>query len=478
MLTAPEVTTKQIPLVVDLDGTLIKTDLLWEIFVRAVKKNPPLLFVILLWWMRGRAFMKQRLAQKADVDAATLPYNENFLIWLREQKSTGRKIILATASDLRMASPIADHIGIFDEVIASDGITNLRGKNKLQVLERKFGVRGFDYAGNSSVDFAVWRGARAAIVVGCSSLAKKAADCTRVEKYFESETCSSRVFIRSLRPHQWVKNLIIFAPIVAAHKSGDTPLVLRNVLAFGIFCLCASGIYIINDLMDLDADRVHQTKSKRPLASGNLPLATGLIIAPVLLAISFLGAVWLSWTFAGVMAVYLILTTSYSLWLKRVVLLDVFVLAGLYTMRLIASSVATVIENSSWMLMFSMFIFLSLALVKRYVELQATDMNGSARGYKPGDLEVVTALGTGSGYLSALVLALYVDSQQVILIYQHPKILLLICPLMFYWVSRVWLMAHRGQMQDDPVIFALKDGVSYVLGLLAGILLILATGLR
>jgi 4-hydroxybenzoate polyprenyltransferase/phosphoserine phosphatase len=473
----------QIPLVVDLDGTLIKTDLLWESFVRLLKKNPLWLFAALFWWAHGRAFLKQQLAARVTIDPAILPYDEKFLAWLREQKSRGRKIILATASDLKLAKPVADHTGLFDEVLASDGKTNLRSANKLKALTEKFGARGFDYAGNSSADLAVWRGAREAIVVNAgASLVKKASYCTKVEKVFEPEASLSRAFLRSLRPHQWVKNLIVFVPIIAAHKLGEPALVLREIFAFIIFCLCASGVYLVNDLMDLDADRRHPTKKNRPFASGNLPLQFGLILGPSLLLAGLLAAVQLSWVFAGVTAAYLILTTTYSLWVKQIALLDVFFLAGLYTIRLVAGHAAADIIYSAWLLMFSMFIFLSLALVKRYVELAdakepSSDKSAVAgRGYVAGDLEIVASLGTGSGYLAALVLALYVNSQQVVILYAHPNLLLLICPLLLYWISRVWLLAHRGQLHDDPVFFAVKDATSYIIGALALAVLWLAAG--
>jgi 4-hydroxybenzoate polyprenyltransferase/phosphoserine phosphatase len=473
----------QIPLVVDLDGTLIKTDLLWESFVRLLKKNPLWLFAALLWWTRGRAFLKQQLAGRVTIDPATLPYNEKFLEFLREQRSAGRKLILATASDLKLARPVADFTGLFDEVLASDGRTNLRSANKLKALTEKFGARGFDYAGNSSADLAVWRGAREAVVVNASaSLVKRASDCTKLGKVFGPEAGLPHAFLRSLRPHQWVKNLIILVPTVAAHKLGDGTVLSRDVWAFAAFCLCASGVYVLNDLADLDSDRRHPTKKIRPFASGDLPLPVGFLSGPLLLAAGVLMAAQLSWSFLEVAVLYVALTTIYSWRVKRVVLLDVFFLAGLYTIRLVAGSVSTGVENSSWLLMFSMFIFLSLALVKRYVELaEANEVDSgktvvTGRGYVAQDLELVASLGTGSGYLSVLVLALYVNSPQVVLLYLHPKMLLLVCPLLLFWISRVWLLAHRGQMHDDPVVFTLKDKTSYAVGVMICLILSLAIG--
>lgn len=471
-----------IPLCVDLDGTLIKTDMLWESLVRLLKRNPFALISALLWWTRGRAFLKQQLAARVAVDPTMLPCNEKFLAWLRDEKKSGRKIILATASDLKMAQPVADRFCLFDEVLASDGKTNLRSENKVRVLTEKFGERGFDYAGNSSADFAVWRGAREAIVVNARpAVEKKAAACAEVGRVFAPGSSFAGAFIRSLRLHQWVKNLIIFVPALAGHKLNDMTLFLRDVWAFAAFCICASGVYLLNDLVDLDADRQHPTKKNRPFAAGDLPLQVGLIGAPLLLAAGILVAAQLSWSFVGVTVLYVALTTIYSWRVKRVVLLDVFFLAGLYTMRLVAGSVATGIVNSSWLLMFSMFIFLSLALVKRFVEL--TDTSGIAagkpvatgRGYFAEHLKLVFWLGTGSGWLAALVLAIYVwQSGQVVVLYQHPRLLLLACPLLLFWISRVWRLARRGEMHDDPVVFALKDWASYLVGALTLLVMWLA----
>jgi 4-hydroxybenzoate polyprenyltransferase len=422
--------------------------------------------------------LKQQIAARVTIDPATLPFCGELIEWLREQKSGGRKIILATASDMRMALPVAKHVGIFDEVLGSDGKINLRSGNKLKVLVDRFGEHGFDYAGNSPADLAVWRGSRGVIAVNAgASLVKKASKHTSIRKVFEPEGGLLRNVLRSLRLHQWVKNLIIFVPVIAAHKLGEPVAVLRELCAFTVFCLCASGVYLVNDLMDLDADRKHPKKRNRPFASGSLPLQFGLIFAPLLLIAGLLAAVRLSWAFAGVTAAYLLLTTAYSWWVKQIVLLDVFFLAGLYTIRLVAGHAAADIVYSSWLLMFSMFIFLSLALVKRYVELAvAKETVAPGRGYVAGDLELVASLGTGSGYLAALVLALYVNSQQVVILYAHPNLLLLICPLLLYWISRVWLLAHRGRLHEDPVFFAVKDTTSYIIGVLALAVLWLAAG--
>jgi 4-hydroxybenzoate polyprenyltransferase len=370
---------------------------------------------------------------------------------------------------------------LFDEVLASDGKNNLRAVAKLQALTARFGERGFDYAGDSFVDLPVWAGTREGIVVNAGAvLAERAAQRTKVGRAFPSQSSQLRGFFRALRPHQWVKNLIVFVPLLTSHQLTQVPLFTAAMWAFVAFCLCASAAYVLNDLVDLDADRHHAIKRTRPFASGDLRLPVGLIVFPVLLALSAIISLQVSASLTGILAIYLIGTTAYSWQLKRVPMLDVFVLAGLYTLRLIAGHVVTGIAYSAWLLVFSMFIFLSLALMKRFRELQGlrqqnkTDVHG--RGYRANDLELVATLGLVSGHLAVLVLALYVNSPQVVGLYQHPLLLLLVCPLLLYWISRVWFISHRGQMHADPVVFALKDWISYVVGALTLVVMWLATG--
>jgi 4-hydroxybenzoate polyprenyltransferase len=466
---------------VDLDGTLIRSDMLWESLVRLLRINPLRLALVPFWWMRGRAHLKQQIARRVAVDVATLPYNEPFLAYLRQAKKEGRPLILATASDRAMANQVARHIGLFDEVLASDGQTNLRASAKRIALTEKFGERGFDYAGNSSVDLAVWEGTREAVVVNASNgLARRAAQQTKVGPVFPAAGSMWQSLFKSLRPHQWIKNLIVLVPLITSHQLGNASLLSSAIWTFLALCLCASGVYVLNDLLDLEADRHHPTKRARPLATGDLPLPVGLALFPVLLIASGVIASQLSGALTGILALYIITTSLYSWQLKRVPLLDVFVLAGLYTLRLIAGHVVTGVAYSAWLLVFSMFIFLSLALLKRFRELQALrqqhQMDTKGRGYVADDLELVATVGLVNGYLAVLVLALYVNSQQVIELYRHPLLLLFICPLMLYWVSRIWLIAHRGQMHGDPVLFALKDWPSYVVGVLTLAVMWLATG--
>jgi len=469
-----------VPLCVDLDGTLINTDLVWESLVRLLRHNPLYAFLVPVWLLAGRARLKDEIAKRADIDPASLPYNQSLLEYLRSERRAGRQLILATASDSRLARRVADHLGLFNEVLASDGKTNLRGKNKGARLAERFGQRAFDYAGNSVVDLPVWQQSRQAIVVnGGAQLEARAGKCAPVSRVFPSPTSPLRALIQALRPHQWVKNLIILVPLVTSHKLREIPLTLKAFVAFIAFSLCASGVYILNDLLDLEADRHHPGKRQRPFACGALPISFGFILFPLLIAAGGILAVTLTWSFAAVVGIYLALTTTYSWRLKQVPLLDVFSLAALYTIRLVAGHEATGVAYSFWLLLFSMFIFLSLALVKRFQELVAarqqtrTDIKG--RGYAASDLELVATLGSNSGYLAVLVMALYVNSQEVRVLYQNPMLLLLICPLLLFWISRIWMIAHRGQMHDDPIVFALKDPISYVIGALALAVLWMAT---
>ena len=315
MQVLPSETTKcDPPLCVDLDGTLIRTDLIWESLAALLRCHPLALLRVPFWWARGRAHLKQQLGLWVRVDPATLPYHAEFLAWLKTQKRAGRRLILATASDIKMAEPVAEHIGLFDEVLASDGKINLRADAKLAALTKKFGERGFDYAGNSSVDLDVWKGAREAIVVNAGAgLAARAAERTKVRRTFLSTASPIRAFLRCLRPHQWIKNLIIFVPVLTAHQLGNLPILTTASLAFAAFCLCASSVYLLNDLVDLDADRHHATKRQRPFAAGELPLWVGFLTAPILLATGLGLAISLSAGFAMVIAGYFIATLGYSL---------------------------------------------------------------------------------------------------------------------------------------------------------------------
>lgn len=456
-----------IPLCVDLDGTLIRSDLLFESALSLLRRNPFYLFAFALWLAGGRARLKREIALRAEVDPAVLPYDERVIAWLREQQGQ-RPQVLCTASDATLAEGVAAHLGLFDTVLASDGRRNLAGGEKGAALRERYGERGFDYAGNEFRDLKIWQHARRAVVVnGGRGLARAAGECCEVERVFERSGGGLRAWLKALRLHQWLKNLLVFLPLLASHRVLEPTAALHSVLAFLAFGLCASGVYLLNDLLDLDADRRHARKRLRPFAAGTLPLASGLLLAPLLAVAGLALAFAVSLPFAGVLAGYYALTLAYSLQLKRIVMLDVVVLAALYTVRIIGGAVVIGGGLSFWLLAFSMFLFLSLAMLKRYTELQGLVDSGragaSGRGYAVDDIALIQSLGGASGYMSVLVLALYINSTASEALYRHPQVLWLLCPLLLYWISRVWLIAHRGFMHDDPVVFALVDRVSRVI---------------
>ena len=468
-----------LPLCVDCDGSLIRTDLLHENVFALLKARWFMLLWLPFWLLQGKATLKRKLAEHAQVDAATLPYNEALVAWLRQEKARGRKIVLATASDVSLANRVAAHLGVFDEVMASDGGVNLAGAEKARQLSARYGERGFDYVGNSEADMAVWRQAHGAVVAGSShGMKDRAAGVAKLLQVFQTPRAELRDYLKALRLHQWLKNLLVLLPALAAHRISDPATLGTALLAMLSFGLCASSVYVLNDLLDLPSDRAHPRKCKRPFASGRLPVAAGAVMIPLLLAGSLAAAWTLHPAFKLVLLAYLLATVAYSVRLKNHVVIDVILLAGLYTTRVVAGAAATQIVPSFWLLAFSMFLFFSLALVKRYAELFAAlkqDKTGAAgRGYVVDDLPLLMALGLSSAMAALMVLALYVNSPDVIRMYAQPVWLWLLVPLNLYWVSRVWMKSHRGQMHDDPVVFAVRDVQSLVVFLSCLVVMLLA----
>lgn len=279
--------------------------------------------------------------------------------------------------------------------------------------------------------------------------------------------------LRLLRPHQWSKNALLAIPLLASHGGGGADALTHLLLGLVAFCLCASSVYVLNDLLDIESDRAHPRKCKRPLASGAVTGRAAITLIPALLAPAVLIAACLPLRFGLLLAGYCALTCLYSYVLKGQVVLDALCLAGLYTLRVIAGAAAAQVPLSFWLLLFSVFLFLSLAFVKRYAELDALRRSGRlravGRGYCVDDLPVLQSLGIGAGYLSVLVLALYINSPAIAELYRNPKYIWTLCVLMLYWISRVWMRAHRGTMNEDPVVFALKDPISLSVGVLAAV---------
>ncbi len=468
------------PLCVDLDGTLIHSDLLLESFLLLLKRNPFYLLLVPLWLLGGKARLKSEIAARVELNGGALPYTKPLLTWLQAQKEAGRPLLLVTASDHRLAQAVADHTGLFDGVLASDGKTNLAGGHKAAELVRRFGEQGFDYAGNHRVDLKVWAHARKAIVANASQgLVAAAGKLTEVVHVVPPLTGLIKSVAKALRVHQWAKNALVIVPLLAAHRLSELPVLIDGALAFLAFSLCASSVYLLNDMLDLEADRQHHTKCNRPFAAGRLSRVFGLLAAPTLLVVALLISCMLPAKFLLVLGAYYAATLVYSFGIKKVVMVDVLALAGLYTIRIVAGSAAMAIPLSFWLLMFATFIFLSLAIVKRYAELfvmrQQGKLKAKGRGYQVEDISLLQSLGTASGYLSILVLALYLNSPDIATLYSHPKIAWGLVPIMLYWISRIWMETHRGNMHDDPLVYALKDRISLLTGLAAGVVLYLAT---
>ncbi|WP_085810926.1 UbiA family prenyltransferase [Sphingomonas sp. TZW2008] len=464
-----------IPLCVDLDGTLVRTDMLHESAMLLLRTAPIAFARTTARLFQGKAATKHWIADRIRFEAAHLPYRRDVLALIDEARAEGRPIVLATAAAPQIASAIADHLGVFDEVLSSDAATNLSAEAKAARLVERFGEGGFDYVGNDYADLPVWRHARRVIVASNDGrLHRRAAAGRDAVDRLATDGSAWAAYALALRPHQWLKNLLVFVPLLAAQQITNMDLLTRATLAFVAICAAASFGYGVNDLLDLEADRRHARKRHRPFASGALSIAAGIRLAVLLLVAAIALCLVLPPVFAAVTGLYLAITLAYSIRLKQQVVLDVILLAGLYTIRIIAGAAATGIKPSFWLLAFSMFIFLSLAVVKRCTELRAagTGEGGgdgdmlAGRGYTPADLPVLIGVGTGSGLVSVLVLALYVESQSTERLYPASVWLWLMPPTMLYWVTRLWMKTHRGEVHDDPVVFAARDPQSLAIAAL------------
>lgn len=451
------------PLCVDLDGTLLRTDLLVESVFVLLKQNILYVFLLPVWLLKGKAHLKQQIADRVDIDASLLPYHDTFLTYLRQEHSQGRRLILATASNEKFAQAVAHYLDIFHDVLASDAATNLSGRCKLKRLQELFGDGGFDYAGNAIVDILLWKHAQQAMLVNPERGVKAAAEQQGpvAQVFDDREGHPLKRYLKALRLHQWLKNLLVFVPLLMAHRFGEVALVGQAALAFLGFSLCASSVYLLNDLLDLPDDRQHPSKRKRPFAAGSISIFHGALLIPILLIIAFGIALLLPIEFIDMLALYYTITLAYSLRLKQAALVDVLTLTGLYTIRIIAGAAAVSVAPSFWLLAFSMFLFLSLALVKRFTELLTLQHQEresvSGRGYTTVDLETLSDFGSASAYMAVLVLVLYINSETVRDLYTHPEVIWLLCPLLLYMVTRIWLLARRDALHEDPVVFMIRD---------------------
>jgi 4-hydroxybenzoate polyprenyltransferase/phosphoserine phosphatase len=465
------------PLCVDLDGTLVKSDTLMDSLMVLARTQPTALLRLPAWLAGGRARVKAEVGARIALDVRHLPYNRALVEYLEAERGDGRRLYLTTGADQALAKRIADHLGIFDGVLASDGKTNRTAGNKLEGLRQIFGDEKYDYVGNASPDLRLLESAHAAMLANPSTALRSRLRSrhVKVEREFEDRAAQPKAILKAIRLHQWAKNVLIFLPLLLAH-SLRLELLMQAVVAFASFSLCASATYIVNDLLDIEADRRHPTKRLRPFAAGDLPVTAGVGISAAFLAAAVGLAFVLPGEFLVWLVVYLVTTLSYSLYLKRVVLADVILLSGLYTVRMLAGAAATSVPISQWLGAFSLFLFLSLAMVKRFSELQNTRARGqtlaNGRGYLLGDIEQLRSFGTASAYASVVVFSFYIGGHDVTALYRHPVRLWLITPLMILWLSRVWLLASRGELDEDPVIFAVTDRISLVIG--AGVAVIAA----
>ena len=471
-----------VPLVVDLDGTLSKSDTLHEALLALVAKNPSRIFGLTGWLKDGKAAFKDKVAAESLVDVSVLPLRAAVLEHIQAARSAGRDVHLVSASHQEQVDAVAAYVGLFDSAKGSDADRNLAGAEKAAYLVERFGENGFDYIGDSSADLRVWPHARRAITAGASQSFQSKVRTIDAEAIHldpaPSGTEKLRAFAKAARPHQWLKNMLVFVPALAAH---DLSALVPSFFAFVAFCLAASSIYLINDMLDLEVDRRHPRKRNRPFAAGLIPVKDGAVQAAGLFALALLISVLVSPLFLAVLVGYVIVTCAYSLVLKRKLMIDVWTLGALYTIRIIGGAAATGVPLSEWLLAFSMFLFLSLAGVKRMSEL--ADLKGrglketDGRGYRVEDMPVVLGVVLAAGYCSVLVLALYISSAASSGLYSQPVLLWLAAPLLLYWISRATMISYRGEMDDDPIVFALKDRVSQFVFGVAAILIVLSAWL-
>lgn len=467
------------PLCVDLDGTLVKSDTLVDSLLVLARTRPLLLLRLPGTLLRGKAGFKAFITSHVELDVAHLPYNRKLLHFLQQERARGRQLCLATGADVRLAKRVAHHLGIFSAVLGSDGETNLTGQKKLAILENQFGKNGFAYIGNGTADLPLLSSASETMLANPSTALRSSIRKLRIapSRVFEERANSLRSLLNAVRPHQWAKNLLILLPPLLAHDR-SLSILAKAFLAFFCFCCTASATYLVNDLFDIEADRRSTIKRLRPFASGDLAPATGLIAATALLIVSFGVTRALPVEFLFWLGFYVASTLAYSLYLKRIALVDVLVLSALYTLRLLAGGAATRTPISDWLAGFAIFLFFSLAIVKRFAELENIRLTGTqvknGRGYLMSDIEQLRSFGTASAFAAVVVFANYISSQDVMKLYHHPRNLWLIVPFMIFWLCRVWLLASRGELDEDPVAFALTDVPSLVIGTVVFLIVFLA----
>ncbi len=464
-----------IPLCVDLDGTLVRTDTFIESLLAILRYHVWHLFVIPVWLFRGLPYAKRKIHSLHQINVALFPYRQDVLEIIKRERSKGRRTVLVTASNQELADKVAGHLELFDEVYGTNFDLNLKGKAKADFLTERFGPEGYDYIGDSRADTPVWRNARTAISVNASAARTTSRKIELLPRTGDRKR-TVVVCAKTMRVHQWVKNILVLVPLLTSQKIVDPHLLLRCLAATFALCCLASSTYIFNDLLDLESDRVHRTKRFRPIPSGQISFLNALALSFFLAALGIVISARISKVTVTLCLLYVFCTFTYSLVLKRKLLVDTLMLAGLYTLRVLIGGAATGIPISFWLLTFSIFVFFSLAVIKRVVELSNASSGSvvSGRGYRSGDTYVLTDLGISSAFVATAVFALYINSKEVQLLYVNPKVLWALCPLILYWFSRVWVLALRGDIHDDPIIFVFRDRMSYLLATIALASLVMA----
>ncbi|MEN6511164.1 MAG: UbiA family prenyltransferase [Chloroherpetonaceae bacterium] len=470
--------TDNFPLVVDLDGTITSTDILMESMLELLKRNPLYIFLIIIWVAKGYAFLKQKIYERTQIDVSNLAYNQDVIDFVRLEKSKGRQIILATASLEPIAKQVADYLGIFDEVLATTPQLNLRGNNKRQILIEYYGEKGFDYIGDAYVDLYIWESSRYAYLVRPPKLLLwRTEKIARVEKIFPPKKGKIETFFDEIRYKQWLKNILIFVPILLAHRF-ELIEYLYLLIGFIAFSFTSSSIYLLNDLIDIPSDRKHPLKHNRPLASGEMHITTGFYLSIFFFVAGFIISIaFLHPAFVIVQAIYFLSNWLYSRYLKKEVIIDIVVLSILYALRLIAGAVQADVDLSNWLLTFAIFLFLSLATLKRYLELGLLQKDGrsnSSRGYTIEDRPILQLSGVSLGLISSLIFALYTQSDKVAALYSHPNYLIGIVLVIVLFLLRTWVLSSRQVQNDDPLEIVMKDRVNYILLAISLVIILLA----
>jgi 4-hydroxybenzoate polyprenyltransferase len=471
-----------IPLVTDLDGSLIKIDSIFESTILCIKSNIFNIFLIPFLILKGKNHFKNFVTDHSALDPSLFPYNPEVINLLKENKAKGRRIVLSTATTENIAKSVSEHLNIFDKVIFSSRDHNNRANNKAQKLEELYGLKGYDYIGDSIADLPIFESCRKYYLINAPiSLKNKAYKLNQNLIIINSDEKQNSFanIVKELRIYQWIKNILIFLPFLLAHDLQNFNSIFNNIIGFVSFSFIASFVYIINDLMDLDSDRKHDKKKNRPLASGNLNPILAFNVSLALFIIGWvLSLCFLPEKFSLLLLIYFLLTTLYSFYLKKIILIDIIVLSLLYTIRLIAGGITSNVEISKWLIAFSVFLFLSLAVIKRYQELYSLRNSKisktEGRGYQTNDLSFLLSLGITSGYLSTLVFMLYIFSPEITRLYSKPELLLPVGLVLLLWISRMWLLTFRGEMHNDPIVFTAKDKLSYLMGLLMIVFLYLS----